>query len=294
MSRLLPALFLFVAISYSSLAQTVDLRYRFDEGAEYRFKQVEKTTALAQTNDGRGTSIDRRITRYFTVHVESSGMEEFRYLFVQDTAIVDENGEEAAIQQQNLDVQNVLTRKRIRVRQSPSGRILSITAVDPLNLAQRFGPGVTDGMFTQRAALFPALPVRPVEPGMVWKDSRRDTLYPSKDLPGAGRGSGIRLTANETEYTIGDFNERDGLRCLAVTWTGNSELEEKIVYDKLEEFTEDATVASGELQVDTATGLPVFMDITTEQENTRAVFGDRNNVIPSSVRTHLTLERFSQ
>ena len=294
MPRSLSLLLATFLLAATSSAQPLDLRYHLAQGSTYRFKQVENTTALAQTNDGRGTNIDRRITRYFTVTVESAGIEEFGYLFVQDTAIVDENNEEVSIQRQNLDIQNVLTRKRIRVRQSPGGRILSITAVDPLDLARRFGPGVTDAMFTQRAAIFPALPTRPVEPGMVWEDNRRDTLYPSKDLPGAGRGTGIRLTANSTEYTIGDFSERQGHRCLAVTWSGNSDLEEKILYDNLEEFTEDATSISGELHVATESGLPVFMDVSTEQENTRAIFGDRNNVLPSSVRTHLTLELFSQ
>lgn len=294
MIRLLFFLSALVCFPATPSAQPLDLRYDLKEGQEYRFKQVETTTALAQANDGRGTSIDRRITRYFTITVEKSGMEEISYLFVQDTAIVSENSEEAAMQRQHIDVQNVLTKKRIRVRQSSSGKLLSVTAVDPLGVQQRFGPGVSDAMFTQRAALLPALPTRPVEPGMVWQDSRRDTLYPSKEVPGAGRGSGLRLTANATEYTIKDFDERQGYRCLAVNWTGNSELEEKIVYDNLEEFTEDASTVSGELFVATDSGLPVFLDVTTEQENTRAVFGEHNNVVPSSIRTHLTLELFSQ
>ena len=294
MIRLLVILFALTFFAAPTHSQPFELRYRLKDGQEYKFKQVEATTALAQANDGRGTSIDRRITRYFTITVEKSGIEEISYLFVQDTAIVSENSEDAAMQRQHIDIQNVLTKKRVRVRQSNSGKLLSVTAVDPLDVQQRFGPGVTDAMFTQRAAMLPALPTRPVEPGMVWNDSRRDTLYPTKDMPGVGRGSGLRLTANTTEYTIKDFDERQGLRCLGVNWKGNSELEEKIVYDNLEEFTEDASTVTGELFLATDTGLPVFLDVTTEQENTRAVFGERNNVIPSSIRTHTTLELFSQ
>ena len=274
--------------------QTMELRYQFKEGSEYRFKQVEQTTALAQTNDGRDANIDRRITRYFSILIERSAADELQYVFVQDTAIVDENSEEAAIQQQNLDFQNVVTKKRIRVRQSAGGKILSAIAVDPLDVRQRFGSGVSDALFTQRAAIFPALPDRALETGMSWTDSRRDTLFPSKELPGMGRGTGIRLTAGNTEYTIGKVDERQGLRCLEVRWIGHASMEEKIVYEKLEEFTEDESHTSGELSVAVDSGLPVFMDITTEQENTRAFFGDRNNVIPSSIRSHITLELFSQ
>jgi hypothetical protein len=275
-------------------AQTVELRYQFPPGKEYRFKQVERTTVLAQTNDGRGTQIDRRTTRYFTVTIERADIDAFEYLFVQDTAIVDESGEDAGSQRQNLDFQNVLTKKRIRVRQSPSGKVLATTAVDPLNVQDLFGPGTSDAMFTARAALFPALPLRPIEAGAQWTDTRRDTLFPSKDLPRVGRGSGIRLLSNATTYTVGDIGDREGIRCVTVSWLGNVAMEEKVIFETVEEFTEDETVTTGELVLAVDSGLPVFMDITTEQENTRAVFGDQNSVIPSSIRNHITLELFSQ
>lgn len=286
-------LLLFV-ITPPLLAQSIELRYQFPAGKEYRFKQVERTTVLAQSNDGRGTSIDRRTTRYFTVTIERADIDEFQYLFVQDTAIVDESGEDAGSQRQNLDFQNVLTKKRIRVRQSPSGKVLATIAVDPLNVQSLLGPGASDAMFTGRAAIFPALPLRPIEPGATWTDTRRDTLFPSKDLPGVGRGSGVRLVANSTAYTIGDIADREGHRCVAVSWQGNAAMEEKIIFEKFEEFTEDETATTGELFLSVASGLPVFMDITTEQENTRAVFGDQNSVLPSSIRNHITLELFSQ
>lgn len=275
-------------------AQSTELRYRLQEGKTYRFKQVEETTALAQTNDGRGAQIDRRSTRYFTITIEKAGIDEFQYLFVQDTAIVAENSEDATVQRQNVDFQNVLTKKRVRVRQSPSGKVLGTSAVDPLNVQALFGPGANDGLFTQRAAIFPALPGSSIEPGMRWTDARRDTLYPSKEIPRVGRGSGVRFLSSTTEYTAGDIADREGYRCIKVSWEGNAAMEEKIVYGNLEEFTEDESQTSGELFIAVDNGLPVFMDVTTEQENTRALFGEQNNVIPSSVRTHITLELFSQ
>ena len=283
-----------VLLAPSLCSQSIELRYQFPKGAQYRFKQIEKTTVLAQSNDGRGTQIDQRTTRYFSVTIEHANMDEFQYLFVQDTAIVDETGEDAGNQRQNLDFQNVLTKKRIRVRQSPSGKVLATTAVDPLNVQARFGPGASDAMFTARAAILPALPLRAMEPGAQWTDTRRDTLYPAKEFPGVGRGSGIRMVSNTTAYTIGDIGDREGHRCVAVSWQGNAAMEEKILFEKLEEFTEDETVTTGELFLAVETGLPVFMDVTTEQENTRALFGDQNSVVPSSIRSRVTLELFSQ
>jgi hypothetical protein len=287
--------FFSLLLAFSPLhAQTTDLRYRLQEGKTYRFKQVEETTALAQTNDGRGAQIDRKSTRYFTITIEKAGIDEFQYLFVQDTAIVAENSEDATVQRQNVDFQNVLTKKRVRVRQSPSGKVLGTTAVDPLNVQALFGPGVSDGLFTQRAAIFPTLPGTAIEPGEKWTDARRDTLYPSKEIPAVGRGSGVRLLSSSTEYTAGEIADREGYRCIKVSWEGNAAMEEKIVYGKLEEFTEDESQTTGDLFIAVESGLPVFMDVTTEQENTRALFGEQNNVIPSSVRTHITLELFSQ
>jgi hypothetical protein len=294
MIRSIAFVLLFLLGAATMHAQPIELRYQLKEGSEYRFKQIEETTALAQTNDGRGARIDRRTTRYFVVTIEKSGIDELQYLFVQDTAIVAENSEDASVQRQNLDFQNVLTKKRVRVRQSPSGRVLATTAVDPLNVQDLFGPGASDAMFTQRAALLPVLPTRELQPGSSWTETQRDTLYPSKDHPRLGRGSGIRFLSNATEYSIGEFTDREGHRCLPVSWKGNAAMEEKIVFDQLEEFTEDESATSGTLFIAVDSGLPVSMDITTDQENTRALFGEQNNVIPSSIRTHITLELFSQ
>ncbi len=293
MTRISLFLAIILVFATSLQAQPYQLRYQLTKGKQYRFKQVEETTALAQTSDGRGTQIDRKTTRYITILVEEAGIEGVQYVFVQDTAIVGENGEDATMQRQYLDFQNIITRKPIRVHQSPSGKVLSATALEPLNVEKVLGPGATDQMFTQQAALLPSLPVEEIKPGMNWTETMRDTLFPSKELPRIGRGSGIRYLAHTTEYTIGSLETRDGFQCLKISWKGNAGMEEKIMYTGLEEFTEDKTETSGDLYIDLVSGLPVKLDIYTDQENTRALFGEQSNVVPSSIRTHMTLELFS-
>ncbi len=275
-------------------AQSFDLRYQLRKGNEYRFKQTEETTALAQASDGRGTRIDRRTTRYFTITIENDGIDGVQYLFVQDTAIVDENTEDASVQRRNIEFQNILTRKPIRVRQSPSGKIESTMPLEPLNVEALLGAGATDAMFMQRAALLPALPAKPLAPGMSWNEVQRDTLFPSKEHPRLGRGTGVRYLSRLTEYRVGDVAEVDGYRCIKVSWEGKADLEEKIIYASLEEFNEDRSGSNGALMIAIDSGLPVKMDVFMDQENTRALFGDQKNVIPSSIRTHTTLELFSQ
>jgi hypothetical protein len=294
MPRFIPTLLSLVFLTASLHAQSYELRYQLEEGREYRFKQVEQTTALAQSSDGRGTQIERNTKRYFTLSIEKSGTEGVQYIFVQDTAIVEETGEDVSMQRQYLDFQNILTGKPIRVRQSPSGKVESTVALEPLNVETILGPGATDAMFTQNAALLPALPVKKLDPKMKWTETQRDTLYPSKEIPRIGRGSGVRFLEHSTDYTVGDVEQKDGFRCLQVSWKSSASLEEKIIYSSLEEFTEDNTETSGDLLMDIASGIPIKLDVTTTQENTRALFGAQSNVIPSSVRTHTTLELFSQ
>ncbi|MFZ1731873.1 MAG: hypothetical protein WBQ23_13220 [Bacteroidota bacterium] len=274
-------------------AQTYELRYKLQINKDYRFKQVEETSAMAQSSDGRGTQIERKTIRYFTITIEKSGVEGIQYVFVQDTAIVEESGEDASIQQQYIDFQNILTRKPVRVRQSSTGIIESTVALEPLNAETVLGRGATDAMFLQRAALLPSLPAKKLEPLMTWAETQRDTLYPSKDNPQVGRGTGVRFIANSTNYTVGSSEQKEGFSCLKVSWISNASLEEKIIYPSLEEFTEDNTETTGDLYIDLETGIPVNLDVYTTQENTRALFGKQSNVIPSSVRTHTTLELFS-
>ncbi len=281
-------------LHFHPFAPNLRLQYNLEEGKEYRFKEIEETTALAQSSDGRGTQIERRTTRYFTISVEKCGSEGVQYVFVQDTAIVDESGEDASIRQQYQVFQNIITQKPIRVVQSQTGNTVSTAALQPLNLEAVLGRGANDAMFTQRAALLPALPDRELTAGLTWKEAQRDTLFPTKSIPQVGRGSGVRYTARATEYTIGAVEMKEGYSCLKVSWKGNSSLEEKIIYSSLEEFTEDNTETTGDLHIDIETGIPVKIDIYSNQENTRALFGKQSNVIPSSVRTHTTLELFSQ
>lgn len=294
MIRITLSLLAILLCSSPLLAQSYNLLYKLEEGKEYRFKEIEETSALAQSSDGRGTQIDRRTIRYFTINVEKSGSSGIQYVFVQDTAIVEESGDDAAIRQQYQDFQNIITQKPIRVRQTPSGQVESTTALQPLNAEAIFGRGATDAMFTQRAALFPSLPSRELKPGLSWSETQRDTLFPSKDIPQVGRGTGVRYLSRSTEYTIGALDKKESYNCLKVSWEGTSSLEEKIIYSSLEEFTEDHTNTNGDLFIDIDSGLPVKLDVYSNQENTRALFGAQSNVVPSSVRTHTTLELFSQ
>jgi hypothetical protein len=191
-------------------------------------------------------------------------------------------------------MQNLLTGKPVRVRQTLHGRVESTDALIPLGAAELLGPGATDAMFAQRAALLPALPERPVSVGMSWSETRADTLYPKKTLPEFGTGKGVRYLSGTTEYNVTGEASVRGISCIVITWKSNSGMEEQILFDRLEEYTEEISSSNGEMYIAKESGLPVKVDVTAQRESTRAVFGDQNNVIPTSVSTHTILELISQ
>lgn len=287
-------LLLLVLTAPFAAAQQFTLRYSVPKDDALKYKQVEETTAMAQSNDGRSMEINRKTTRYITVLIEEGGSPALQYLFSQDTAIVEENSDDPRIQRQNELILNVLTKRPVRVRQSPTGVVESITATSPLNVQQLFGPGTTDAMFTSIAAIFPALPERELAEGVEWTDAQRDTLRPTKNHPNLGTGTGVRFTSSSTTYTVGG-RERIGERdCVKISWTGKAGTEEKVIFERLEEFNEETVKTSGEMLVDLRTGVPVKIDIYADKESTKALFGSQNSVIPTSMSTHTTLELFSQ
>ncbi|PLX31526.1 MAG: hypothetical protein C0600_05505 [Ignavibacteria bacterium] len=292
LSFILPVCFLITSVTVS--AQSVLLKYDLPTGLALKYKQVEQTSALAQSNDGRSTEIDRQVTRYFTITAENTTADAITYITVQDTAIVDENSEDPRIQRQNRLMQNLLTRKPVQVRQSTEGRVEATQPLKPLEAEKLLGPGATDAIFAQRAAILPVLPDRPIALGMSWKDSRADTLQPNKTLPQFGKGRGIRYLAGSTEYTVAGEETVDGTECWWIRWESITTMEEQILFDRLEEYTEDETISTGEMYIAKENALPVKVDVTTSRESMRAVFGAQTSVIPTSVSTKTTLERISQ
>ncbi|MBR9977129.1 MAG: hypothetical protein KFH87_03490 [Bacteroidetes bacterium] len=289
----LPLFFFLILLPASMSAQPYDLRYRLKEGDEYRFRQVEHTSALAQSNDGRRTEIDRRVTRYFTVTFEQGIDGEVQYIAVQDTAIVIDDSEGSAAHGQP-DLHNLITRKPIRVRQDLHGHVLSAKALVPLNAEQLLGSGATDAMFARQAAILPVLPAKQLTYGMEWTDAHSDTLFPNKELPDYGRGSGVRLLDKHVTYHVKDGGNVKGYGCLLLEWKSSKLFEEKIIFENLEEFTEDEAITVAALHVATENGLPIKFEQEVEQELTRAIFGDQSSVMPASIRTQTTLEIFFQ
>lgn len=285
---------LFISICASLTAQTTSLRYDLPTGNDYKFKHVEETSVMAQSNDGHSTEIDRQVTRYISITVESADDNAITYLAKQDTAIVEESSEDARIQRQNLLMQNLLTGKTVRVRQSATGRVESTQALDPLGAQELLGPGANDVMFAQRAAIFPTLPDRPISVGMTWTETRADTLRPNKTSPQFGKGSGVRYLSGSTEYNVSGETTKNGIACFVVEWKSISEMEEQIIFDRLEEYTEDHSRSSGEMHLAKESSLPVKVDVVSERESTRALFGAQASVIPTTVNSHTILELISQ
>lgn len=286
-------LFLLLTLSQPILAQELQLRYLLPGDTRYKYKQVEETTALAQTNDGRTMDINRKTTRYFSLRVTQSDASGVMYVSTQDTAIVEETTADPRIQMQNTLVQNILTGKGVRVRQSANGQVEETTPLVPLEAQRLLGPAANDAMFAQRAVILPVLPKRVLSVGMRWTESHSDTLRPTKNIPQFGNGSGIRLVSSSTEYEVAATQDVDGIPCLLIKWKGVSGLEEKIIYNSLEEFSEDQTRSSGEMLVVVETGLPKRIDAYSDKETTRAVFGEQSSVVPSSISTHTILDLIS-
>jgi hypothetical protein len=273
-------------------AQPWTLQYKVPSGTSWKYKQTEKMNALAQTNDGRSTQMERKTTRYMTLEIESASNAGLQYIFRLDTAVVEDN--EASSRLQQTDFENILTRKPVRVVLAPSGKVESTTPLEPLRVEARLGIAGGDAMFAQRAAILPALPSRELKPGDTWIETTSDTLYPSKEAAGVGRGSGLRILANATRYIVEGMESKRNIPCLLLRWESTVQLEEKIIYPSLEEYTEDNTVINGTMYVAIDSGMPIDVTIRSERENTRALFGNQNTVIPSSITTFTTLEFIPQ
>lgn len=290
MKVLLPLLF--VLSGFAAAAQTVQLSYNVKPGSIWKFKQTEQTSALAQTNDGRSTKFEKKTTRYFTIEIEEAGISGVQFLFRQDTAVVEER--DALASGRQIDPENILTRKPVRVRISPSGKVESTIPTVPLRAEALLGLPGGDALFAQRAAILPVLPMRPLGIGDSWTESASDTLYPSKELPQLGRGNGVRHIANATTYSVAERSTKMGIECLKIQWRGQLFMEEKILFPSLEEFSEEQGSIDGTLYVSLDSGLPIEMEVRSEKENTRALFGGQNTVIPSSISTITTLEFIPQ
>ncbi|HOJ05184.1 MAG TPA: hypothetical protein PK916_14380 [Bacteroidota bacterium] len=269
-------------------AQPVTLRYNLPAARTLNFKHIESMSALAQTNDGRSTQFEKSVTRYVRLDFAASTPSGVEYVFVQDTAVVvDKN---PPLVPPKVDIDNLITKKPIRVKLSPRGTVEGATPLEPLRAEALLGVQGADAMFARNAAILPPVPDRELSPGATWTESSRDTLYPSKELPQLGRGSGLRIVENVTTWTVESRETRHGIACLKLRWEGRVLFEEKILFAKLEEFTEERSSIEGSMYVDIATGIPVSLDVKTDKESTRALFGDQNNVLPSSVSTIVTLE----
>ncbi len=289
-----PFSILLISVFLFSFAEAQQYQLRYAPSIDsYKFKQLEETTALAQTNDGRTTEINRKTTRYFTVDIEHVDPSGIRYRSMQDTAIVEESTADPRIQRQNRIVQNILTGKAVRVRQSPSGATLESTPLEPLRSQSILGPSVSDAMFTPRAVIFPQLPDRPLTIGMRWTETHADTLHPNKAIPQYGSGSGVRYISSSTEYEVLGKEMAGDIPCLRLSWKGLSSMEEKVIFNNLEEYSEEKTRSSGEMLVMIDSGIPRKIDMYSDKEATRALFGAQSSVIPSSINTHTVLELIS-
>lgn len=284
----------FILLFLPSLAnaQAWEIHYRLPVGREYKFKHVENMSALAQTNDGLGTQFEKNTTRYLTLLIEESDASILQYLFTQDTAVVRERGDRGDAA--SIDFENVLTGRPVRVRMTPNGRLESAIPVQPLRIQALSGISGSEAMFTQRAVVLPGIPDRTLSPGLRWNDIVVDTLHPSKELPRFGRGSGVRFINNRIEYTVEGPETVSGITCLRLKWSGVQFYEEKIMFSSLEEFSEDNTKIEGSMLIAIDSGLPVTIEVKTENESTRAVFGEQSSVIPSTITTVSTLELLPQ
>ncbi len=283
---------LFFVSMCDAASQPITLQYNLRTGSSWNFRQVEEISALAQTNDGRSTRFERKTTRYLTLSIDEAGMSGVLYTFLQDTAVVEDK--DFSTPGQQPDLENILTRKPVQVRISPSGKIESTTPLVPLRVDALLGTQGGDAMFAQRAAILPVLPTRELRVGDTWTETTSDTLYPSKELPNYGRGTGVRNLESATTYNIDGKETKNGIECLKIRWLGSVFMEEKILFSSLEEFSEDNTTIEGTMHIAIATGMPIEVEVRTEKESTRALFGDQSTVVPTSVSSITTLDFIPQ
>ena len=286
MIRSLKIFVLFAFALPAAFAQQYDLTYRLAEGTTYKFKRIENTNGLAQTQKGLFAEINKTVETFLAFRVEKLAADQFVVVYHQDTAFVSDRSTDDS--ETTIDFDNVLSKKPVRLTLTRRGEFRNAEPLEKLEPKGALVP-VHPNMLARKALILPILPSKPLSIGQTWTDVVDDTSRPRYNDPRLGEGSGLRLTRVRTTYNVDSMVTLQGLSCLKIVWTGTVSVEGKIIFASSERFTEEESHVTGTLYVSVKDGLPIRFSIRNQKESTMAVFETDSEVVPTFSTTETTL-----
>ncbi len=280
---------LFILLSLPLQAQTADLRYSLKEGTRLRYKITESTKAFSQIQTGLQSTIDRDAETFADIVGEAVEPGVFTILLTRDTTFVTEHAGSTRPVGATPDFLNIYARKPIRFRLSPSGHILSVQPLQPLNRFAGLPDNLTDSYLARQALFLPALPQRTVSVGTAWTENRKDTLNAATNGKTGDESDRITFISTKVTYTAEAIEVVQGLPCLKITWYGTVFTEGKHIARTGEVFSEDEEQVQGTLWFAMDLGRLVQLKTTSTTESTMVVIGSETEIRPSSITVSKTI-----
>jgi len=271
--------------AFLSAQESFTLRYKSPSPSMLRYKRTEATKAQSQTQTGLSANIDRTTETFLQTTFEDSEDGKLTFHYLQDTAFVDEKSE-----QQGVDLQNILTKKRVQVVMSDQGVLIAAKPEVPLELPAILRQTINEGMLAKQAMIFPPLPQRALISEMTWNEHSADTSHPLQIYAGLGEGSGLRYVTTEISYKVDSILNLLGHTCVTLTWSSSIGVESKMIFRDTEIFNEETTTTHGTLYFDAVRGILVKLELDSEKNGTTAIFGKEPAIVPTTSKTKITIQ----
>ena len=158
--------------------------------------------------------------------------------------------------------------KRTRMTVSALGETLKKEIIDTVQYSQ-----LTASMGRQDLIRLHTMPTKPVKIGEKWTATKPDT----NDAMG-----GRMVTLSTGDFTLLSRENRLGVDCLKISYTGKMTVKGKGTMNGMDFFVEGSGTTSGTYFQAVKTGLTVWEDSKYDVESTVALTGAQNLTIPSS------------
>ena len=240
------------------------LKYTLEKGKAYRFAD---TSLIKSSQEVNGQEMKSTITSYSTIRlvpeeIRGDGSTVFTVSPDQMTVAV----KNARIDT-TIDIKEMVG-KRTRMTVSALGETLKKEIIDTVQYSQ-----LTASMGRQDLIRLHTMPTKPVKIGEKWTATKPDT----NDAMG-----GRMVTLSTGDFTLLSRENRLGVDCLKISYTGKMTVKGKGTMNGMDFFVEGSGTTSGTYFQAVKTGLTVWEDSKYDVESTVALTGAQNLTIPSS------------
>jgi hypothetical protein len=273
MKRVLYIFSLLLLVSMLTAAQSYDLKYNFNEGKTYLYRDVTNND-LTQSMGGNEMKIHNSAKNVIRVTAEEkTGKGTWLHISL-DSAYVSIN---MPMKDTSYSVDEMLN-KKIGVLLSPEGEILDRKTIDSAALeGAMLQLGSREAMQFLRFA-----PDKKVNTGESWIVNQVDTV----DMMG-----GNTIMTAEMEFTIAGEEKREGYSVLKIPFKGKITIEGKGTMMGFDYVLEGSGTSAGDFYFAHKEGLPVHTELSQAFDLTMAGTGSQNMIVPitQEVKTTRTL-----